>query len=212
MEMVFLNEGERLAHFVGPLGTPLEMKKYGTVVCGGGCFGVGAILPIARALKKAGNKVICIEEASSSYLLYLKDELSAHCDELIIATKDGTDGIKGGVQEAISMLAERGERIDQAFIVGCTFMMMLVSEVTKKLSIPTLTALNPIMIDGTGMCGACRVTLGEETKFACVDGPFLDGHLVDWIELMQRRSAYTGLEIQALPQDHQKYRHMCVEL
>jgi len=210
-EMVLLHEGDHLAHFVGPLGVPVEIKQYGTVVCGGGCYGVGSMLPIARALKKAGNKVICIEEASSEYLIYWQDKLSAHCDEFIIVTKDGSIGIKGGVQEAISKLVERGEKIDQAFIIGCTFMMMLVSEATKELSIPTLTALNPIMVDGTGMCGACRVTVGGSTKFTCVDGPFLDGHLIDWIELMQRRSAYGRLEIQALPQYHHGHEHKCVK-
>jgi len=206
-EMLLLDEGEFLLHFVGPLGMPVEIKKYGTVVCGGGCFGVGAILPIARALKDAGNKVICIEEASSGYLLYWQDKLSQHCDELIIATKDGSVGLKGGVQEVLLMLTERGEELNQAFIIGCTFMMMLVSEATKGLGIPTLTALNPIMVDGTGMCGACRVTVGDETKFACVDGPFFDGHLIDWVELMQRRSAYTKLEVEALPQEHDGHDH-----
>jgi NAD(P)H-flavin reductase len=125
----------------------------------------------------------------------------------MIATKDGSVGIKGGVQEVLSMLKERGEEIDQAFIIGCTFMMMLVSETTKGLGVPTLTALNPIMIDGTGMCGACRVTVGDETKFACVDGPFFDGHLIDWVKLMQRRSAYTKLEVEALPQEHDGHDH-----
>ena len=208
-EMAMLQPGDHLAHFAGPLGTAAEIKKYGTVVCGGGCYGVGSILPIARALKEAGNRVICIEEASSQYLLYWQDRLAGVCDELLIATKDGTEGIKGGVQEAISMLVERGEKVDQAFIVGCTFMMMLVSETTKEHGIPTLTALNPIMLDGTGMCGACRVTVGDATMFACVDGPFLDGHQVDWLELMQRRSAYAREAIRSLPQDHRK--HPCRE-
>jgi len=206
-EMALLKEGEHLAHFTGPLGTPIEIKKYGTVVCGGGCYGVGAMLPIARALREAGNRVICIEEACSGYTLHWQDRLSEQCDELVITTKDGSVGIKGGVQEAIAMLARRGEKIDQAFIIGCTFMMMLVSETTKEYSIPTLTAMNPIMVDGTGMCGACRVTVGDATKFACVDGPFLDGHQVNWIELLQRRAAYGREEIQALPQDHRKHDH-----
>ncbi len=208
-EMALLKAGDHLAHFTGPLGIPIEVKEYGTVVCGGGCYGVGAMLPIARALQEAGNKVICIEEASSEYLLHWQDRLSEHCDELIITTKDGSVGIKGGVQEAISMLTQRGERIDQAFIIGCSFMMMLVSETTKEYGIPTLTAMNAIMVDGTGMCGACRVTVGDTTKFSCVDGPFLDGHQVNWIELMQRRAAYGREEIQSLPQDHRKVEHPC---
>ncbi|UCH63277.1 MAG: sulfide/dihydroorotate dehydrogenase-like FAD/NAD-binding protein [Fidelibacterota bacterium] len=206
-EMALLREGDHLAHFTGPLGVPIEIKNYGTVVCGGGCYGVGAMLPIARALKEAGNRVICIEEASSGYLLHWQDRLAEHCDELVITTKDGSAGIKGGVQEAISMLTARGEKVDQAFIIGCTFMMMLVSDATKQYGIPTLTAMNPIMVDGTGMCGACRVTVGDATKFSCVDGPFLDGHQVNWTELMQRRAAYGREEVQALPQDHRKHEH-----
>ena len=203
-EMALASEGEHLEHLVGPLGTQIEVKEYGTVVCGG-CYGVGAILPIARALREAGNRVICIEEASSGYLLHWQDKLAGDCEELIIATKDGSVGIKGGVQEAITMLVERGEKIDQAFIVGCTFMMMLVSEKTKEYGIPTMTAMNAIMVDGTGMCGACRVTVGETTKFSCVDGPFFDGYQINWIELMQRRSAYSREQVQALPQDHHKH-------
>ena len=196
-----MQKGDCLAHFAGPLGTPAEIKDYGTVVCGGGCYGVGAMLPLARALKAAGNRVICIEEASSAYLLHWRKRISAACDELLIATKDGSNGTKGGVQEVIATLVERGERVDQAFISGCTFMMMLVCEETAKHDIPTMTAMNSIMLDGTGMCGVCRITVGGQTKFACVDGPYIDGHQVDWEELMQRRSAYKIEEIQALPDD-----------
>ena len=200
-ELANTTAGEYLAHFAGPLGRPVEVKKFGTVVLGGGCFGVGAILPIARVMKEAGNRVICIEEASSHYLLHWQDRLSAACDELVIVTKDGSAGIKGGVQEAISMLVDRGEKIDQAYIVGCTFMMMLVCDVTRKLGIPTMTAMNPLMVDGTGMCGCCRVSVGGVTKFSCVDGPFLDGLQIDWIELMQRQAAFKLEEVQAIPQE-----------
>ncbi|HET6459165.1 MAG TPA: sulfide/dihydroorotate dehydrogenase-like FAD/NAD-binding protein [Syntrophales bacterium] len=200
-ELANTRAGEYLAHFAGPLGRPVEVKKYGTVVLGGGCFGVGAILPIARAMKEAGNRVICIEEASSHYLLHWQDKLSAACDELIIVTKDGSAGMKGGVQEAITMLADRGEKIDQAYIIGCTFMMMLVCDETRKLGIPTMTAMNPLMVDGTGMCGCCRVSVGGVTKFSCVDGPFLDGLQIDWIELMQRQAAFKLEEVEAIPQD-----------
>lgn len=200
-EMANTRSGEYLAHLTGPLGKPIEVKKYGTVVCAGGCYGIGAILPIARAMKEAGNKVICIEEASSHYLLYWQDRLSRNCDELVIVTKDGSAGMKGGVQEVISMLVDRGEKIDQAYIIGCTFMMMLVSEVTKEHNIPTQTAMNPLMLDGTGMCGSCRVTVGKDTKFACVDGPFLDGLRINWIELMQRQATFRKEEIEALSQE-----------
>jgi NAD(P)H-flavin reductase len=207
-ELANTTAGEYLAHFAGPLGRPVEVKKFGTVVLGGGCFGVGAILPIARVMKEAGNRVICIEEASSHYLLHWQDRLSAACDELVIVTKDGSAGIKGGVQEAISMLVDRGEKIDQAYIVGCTFMMMLVCDVTRKLGIPTMTAMNPLMVDGTGMCGCCRVSVGGVTKFSCVDGPFLDGLQIDWIELMQRQAAFKLEEVQAIPQEpHPAHGH-----
>jgi NAD(P)H-flavin reductase/NAD-dependent dihydropyrimidine dehydrogenase PreA subunit len=200
-EMAETRAGQHLAHVAGPLGLPVEVKKYGTVVCAGGCFGVGAILPIARAMKEAGNRVICIEEAASHYLLHWQEKLSGACDELVIVTKDGSAGIQGGVQEAIRALVERGEKIDQSYIIGCTFMMMLVSEQNKTLGIPTQTAMNPVMLDGTGMCGACRVSLGGSTKFACVDGPFLDGLEINWIELIQRQAAFKREEIEGMPQE-----------
>ncbi|MDO9528693.1 MAG: sulfide/dihydroorotate dehydrogenase-like FAD/NAD-binding protein [Syntrophales bacterium] len=207
-EMANTRSGEYLAHLAGPLGMPVEVKKYGTVVCAGGCYGVGAILPIARAMKEAGNRVICIEEASSHYLLHWQDRLSQNCDELIIVTKDGSAGMKGGVQEVISMLVDRGEKIDQSYVIGCTFMMMLVSEVAREHDIPTQTAMNSLMLDGTGMCGACRVSVGEDTKFACVNGPFLDGLKINWIELIQRQAAFKKEEVEALPQEPFKmYNH-----
>ncbi|OGR07819.1 MAG: hypothetical protein A2511_12580 [Deltaproteobacteria bacterium RIFOXYD12_FULL_50_9] len=208
-DLALTARGDSLAHVAGPLGMPVEVKKYGTVVCAGGCYGVGAILPIARAMKEAGNRVICIEEASSHYLLYWQDKLSAVCDELLIVTKDGSAGMKGGIQEVLAMLVARGEKIDQAYVIGCTFMMMLVSNLAKELSIPTQVALNPIMLDGTGMCGACRVSLEGETKFACVDGPFFDGHKINWEELMSRNTSYQGVEIEALPQKGVKLAHTC---
>ena len=208
-ELSLLKAGDSLAHFVGPLGKPIEAKNYGTVVLGGGCYGVSAMLPLARALKDAGNKVIAIEEASASYLLVEQRELLPHVDEFLVVTKDGSKGMKGGVQEVIRMLGSRGEKIGQAFICGCPFMMMLVCDTTRELEIPTLTALNPIMLDGTGMCGACRVRMGDATMFACVDGPWLDGHQIDWEELMQRRSGYVKREEQALPQDPHAHEHRC---
>jgi len=208
-EMANMQIGQHLAHFVGPLGKPVEIKKYGTVLCAGGCFGVGAILPIARAMKEAGNKVICIEEASSHYLLHWEKRLADNCDELVVITKDGSAGLKGGAQDAIAMLAKKEEKIDQAYIIGCTFMMMLCCRVTKKLKIPTQTAMNPIMLDGTGMCGACRVSEGGKTRFACVDGPFLDGLQIDWVELMQRQAAFKIEEIEGLPQEPIEKSPLC---
>jgi len=199
-ELALLGTGDCLAHVAGPLGEPVEVKNYGTVVCAGGCYGVGAIFPIARAMKEAGNRVICIEEASSHYLLHWQDKLSAVCDEFLIVTKDGSVGMKGGIQDVIAMLVKRGEKIDQSYIIGCTFMMMLVSRVAKELAVPVQTAMNPIMLDGTGMCGACRVNLDGEMKFACVDGPFFDGLKIDWEELIKRNSAYGMQEVESLPQ------------
>jgi NAD(P)H-flavin reductase/ferredoxin len=198
-ELASLKAGGRMAHVSGPLGLPLTIENKGTVLLGGGCYGIGAIYPLARALKQAGNRVICAIEASSSYLLYMRDELSEISDELIIATKDGSEGVRGGIQEVVAQVAAR-EPVHQFIAIGCTFMMRMATEVSKSLDIPTLVALNPIMVDGTGMCGACRVSVGEKTKFACVDGPIFDGHDIDWDELASRRSAYSRQEIQALSQ------------
>jgi NAD(P)H-flavin reductase len=198
-ELASLAAGETMAHVSGPLGLPLAIENKGTVILGGGCYGIGAIYPLARALRQAGNRVICAIEASSSYLLYMQDTLAEVCDELIIATKDGSEGVRGGIQEVIAQVADR-EPVNQFIAIGCTFMMRMATTVSKKLAIPTLVALNPIMVDGTGMCGACRVTIGEDTKFACVDGPIFDGHAIDWDELASRRSAYARQEVQALSQ------------
>jgi NAD(P)H-flavin reductase/ferredoxin len=199
-ELVSLRQGARIAHVSGPLGLPFPIEYKGTVVLGGGCYGIGAIYPIARALKEAGNDVICAIEACGDYLLYMEDEMRSVCDDLLVATKDGSRGIHGGVQEIFTRLIEAGRRVDFFMAIGCTFMMRMASEATKPFGIPTYVALNPIMVDGTGMCGACRVSIDGQTKFACVDGPIFNGHNVDWDELFFRRSAYSREEIEALPQ------------
>lgn len=203
-ELISLPQGARLAHVSGPLGQAFPIEHKGTVVLGGGCYGIGAILPLARALKEAGNRVISVIEGSSAYLLYWEDEVRAVSDELRIATKDGTRGTYGGVQEIFQEIREReaaqGASIDMIVAVGCTFMMRMVSELTKPWAVPTFVALNPIMVDGTGMCGACRVSIHKETRFACIDGPFFDAHGVDWDELACRRGAYAREEVEALPQ------------
>ncbi len=198
-ELASLRAGDMVAHVSGPLGLPLTIEKRGTVLLGGGCYGIGAIYPLARAFKEAGNRVICAIEAASSYLLYQQKRLEEVSDLLLVGTKDGSQGIHGGIQEIVEDVSMR-EQIDQCVIIGCTFMMRMVSDLTRSLDIPTLVALNPIMVDGTGMCGACRVSIDNNTQFACVDGPIFDGHSVDWDELAQRRSAYNRQEIQALPQ------------
>jgi NAD(P)H-flavin reductase len=199
-ELVSLRAGDRLAHVTGPLGVPLPIENVGTVALGGGCYGIGAIYHIARAMKEAGNHVIAAIEGCSHFMLYFEEELRRVCDAVRIATKDGSRGTKGGVQELFRDLHERGPRPDLFVAVGCTFMMRMVAEQTRSLGVPLQVALNPIMVDGTGMCGACRVTVGSETRFACVDGPFFDGHAVDWDPLFPRRDAYVTLEVDALPQ------------
>jgi NAD(P)H-flavin reductase len=193
----------------GPLGVPLPIRNYGTVALGGGCFGVGAIYPIAKALKAAGNRVIAAIEACSGHMLFMEDELRRVCDELILATKDGSRGRKGGVQDIFPELPARGERIDQFVAVGCTFMMRMAVEKARPTGVPLQVALNPIMVDGTGMCGACRVTAGKQTKFACVDGPFFDGYSVDWDELFARRNGFVKSEVEALPQNGGGHHHDC---
>ncbi|MDO5673501.1 MAG: sulfide/dihydroorotate dehydrogenase-like FAD/NAD-binding protein [bacterium] len=198
-ELASLQAGDRLAHVSGPLGLAMPIEKLGTVLLGGGCYGVGAIYPLAKALREAGNRVICAIEASSSYLLYMQEELAQVSDRLILATKDGSKGLRGGIQEVLAQVAQE-EPIDQFIAIGCTFMMRMATEQSRELNIPTIVALNPIMVDGTGMCGACRVSVGDATRFACIDGPLFDGHSVDWDELASRRSAYSRQEIQALPQ------------
>lgn len=197
-KFVLLKAGDAVAHLVGPLGVPLDIEQYGTVALAAGCYGIGAVLGIARAMKAAGNRVVTVIEADSAYLHYFRDELRATSDELIQTTIDGSDGIKGHSVDVIKRKLEGGERLDRVFAVGCVFMMMLASNITKPFGVKTLVALNPIMLDGTGMCGACRVTVGKETKFACVDGPFFDAHEVDWDELWDRRAAYGEDEIHAV--------------
>jgi ferredoxin--NADP+ reductase len=180
----------------GPLGKPTRVEKFGTVVLGGGCYGIGAIFPIARAMREAGNRVISVIEARSAYLLYMEDSLKEVSDQLLVSTADGSKGMKGRVQEVLTKLIDAGEKVDRSYFV-CTFMMMNCSNVTRPHNIKTLVALNPIMVDGTGMCGCCRVTVKGEAKFACVDGPEFDGHEVDWQELFARKSLYLKEEAMA---------------
>lgn len=199
-EIARLQAGDRLAHVSGPLGVPLEIRKYGTVVVGGGCFGIGGIYPIARALREAGNRVIGLIEACSGHMLLMENEMKKVCDELLVATKDGSRGRKGGVQDLIVDMHADGRPVDLFVCIGCAFMMRMAAEKTRGLGIALQVALNPIMVDGTGMCGACRVGVGKETKFACVDGPFFDGHAVDWDELFARRNGFVHAEISSMPQ------------
>ncbi len=197
-KFVLLRAGDCVEHLVGPLGVPLDIDRYGTVALAAGCYGIGAILNIARAMKDAGNRVIAVVEARSHYLHYYNAKLQAASDELIQTTIDGSEGVKGHSVDVIKQKLADGERLDRVIAVGCPFMMMLVGEGTKPYGVKTLAALNPIMLDGTGMCGACRVSVGNQTQFACVDGPFFDAHAIDWDELWDRRAAYSDEETQAM--------------
>lgn len=190
MKIVGLKEGDSFFSLAGPLGNPATIEKFGRVVVGGGCFGIGGIYPIAKALKEAGNHVTAILEARSNYLLYNHENLRSVADEVYVTTSDGSEGTKGHVQEELVSLLDQGKKFDRAYFMGCTFMLMQCAEATRPYKIPTRVALNAIMLDGTGMCGCCRVSVGGKTKFVCVDGPELDGHEVDWDELFIRKHIY----------------------
>ena len=192
-----LRAGDVLPTFVGPLGKPFELDRWGTVVCAGGCYGIGAIYPVARALKEKGNRVISLVEGRSKFLLYWLDRLEAVSDRLLVSTKDRSIGDKEYCFGLVRNLLAAGEQIDRVIAVGCTFMMSEMAEATRPFGVGTVVSLNPIMIDGTGMCGACRVAVGGETKFACVDGPDFDAHQVDWELLLARRKAYLGPETES---------------
>ena len=195
--LTLLKAGDYIADFVGPLGLPSHVEKLGTVVCVGGCYGIASIMPIARAMRQAGNKVISVIEARSKYLLFWEDELRRASDQLIVTTGDGSYGAKGWITDRLKEIVG-GDKVDLVVAVGCTFMMKLCAETTKPFGIETIVHLNPIMVDGTGMCGCCRVSVGGETKFACVDGPEFDGHKVDWDLLLARQGIYLDDEIRSL--------------
>ena len=196
MKLAALEAGDSLVDFVGPLGQPSEIEKFGTVVVVGGGIGVAPTYPIARAMKEAGNKVIAIMGAKTKDILIMEDEMKAVTDEVVVTTDDGSYGMKGFVTNAVQALVDRGEKIDQITAIGPVIMMKSVADATRDLGIRTIVSLNPIMVDGTGMCGGCRVQVGDETKFACVDGPEFDGHLVDFKGLMSRQRMYRDLESQ----------------
>lgn len=185
-----LNVGDYILNFVGPLGNPSEIEKYGTVVCIGGGVGIAPLYPIVKELKKVGNYVISILGARNEKLLMLEKEVEEFSDELHIATDDGSKGHKGFVSDVLQKLIDDKKKIDVVWAIGPVIMMKVVANLTKNYNIKTLVSLNPIMVDGTGMCGGCRVTVGGETKFACVDGPEFDGHLVDFGNLMLRNRRF----------------------
>jgi ferredoxin--NADP+ reductase len=193
-QMARLEVEDSLCDVVGPLGQPTEVEQYGRVVCVGGGVGIAAIYPIAKALKEAGNQVISIIGARSQEYLILRQEMEQVSDCCLVATDDGSAGQKGFVTDVLSRLLEEPELVNQVWAVGPMIMMRAVTRVTQPHGVKTMVSLNPIMVDGTGMCGACRVTVGGETRFACVDGPEFDGHLVDWDEAMSRLNSYRDQE------------------
>jgi ferredoxin--NADP+ reductase len=184
-----LQVGDTFQDVIGPLGKATHIEKLGKVVCVGGGTGIAVLHPITRALKEVGNQVTCIIGARSKDILILEDRMKAASHDLRICTDDGSYGHHGFVTEVLKEVLE-SEKIDQVVAIGPVPMMKFVSKLTKEYDVPTLVSLNPIMVDGTGMCGGCRVTVGGQTKFACVDGPEFDGHQVDYDELMLRLQAY----------------------
>lgn len=201
-KMAKFEKGQTLLDVVGPLGKPSHIEKFGTVVCVGGGVGVAPVLPIAKALFEAGNKVISIIGARTKEMLILEDEMKAASTELYVATDDGSYGHHGFVTDVLKQIIERGEKIEEVVGIGPVVMMKAVSDVTRPYNIRTIVSLNTIMVDGTGMCGCCRATIGGETKFVCVDGPEFDGHQVDFKELISRQKMYNREERRAL-WDHQ---------
>jgi glutamate synthase (NADPH/NADH) small chain len=192
-----LNEGDYVTDVVGPLGNPTHIEKFGTVICAGGGVGVAPMLPIIRALKAAGNRVLSVLAGRNKDLIILEDEVRQSSDELIIMTDDGSYGEKGVVTVGIEKLINQ-EHIDKVFAIGPPIMMKFCCLLTQKYNIPTDVSLNTIMVDGTGMCGACRLTIGGKTKFVCIDGPEFDGALVDWDEMFKRMGTFKGAEQEEL--------------
>ncbi|MDO8886461.1 sulfide/dihydroorotate dehydrogenase-like FAD/NAD-binding protein [Candidatus Oleimmundimicrobium sp.] len=189
-QLALLSKGDFLADVVGPLGKPSEIENFGTIVCVAGGVGAAVILPVARALKKAGNRVTTILGSRNKELLILEDEIRLVSDKFFITTDDGSKGRHGVVTDVLKELIEGGQEINRVVAIGPVIMMKFVCKTTEPHKIKTVVSLNSIMVDGTGMCGSCRVTVGGETKFCCVDGPEFDGHLVDFDELMNRQKIY----------------------
>ena len=200
MQMGTMQPGDRFASFTGPLGLPSEIEHYGTVLCVGGGVGIAPVYPIARALKRAGNTVLSIIGARNKDLLFWEDRMRAVSDELIVCTDDGSYGRKALVTIPMKELleADRRQRIEHIWAIGPAIMMKFCCLTTQPFGVPTIVSLNSIMVDGTGMCGACRVEVGGQTRFVCVDGPEFDGHLVDWDLLMARQRLYLEQEKKAL--------------
>jgi ferredoxin--NADP+ reductase len=192
-ELALLEEGDTISNVLGPLGQPTHIEKVGTVVCVGGGIGVAPMHPIAQAMKEAGNRVVIIMGARTKGLMIMEDEMRAIADELILVTDDGSYGRKALVTEPLKEFCEEGVP-DMVVAIGPPIMMKFAAETTRPYGIHTIVSLNTIMVDGTGMCGGCRVTVGGETKFVCVDGPEFDGHQVDFNNMMSRLGTYKRKE------------------
>lgn len=199
-ELADLKVGDEIENIAGPLGKPTHLENFGLVVCGGGGIGNAPLLPIATALKKQGNKIISILGARNKELLILEKEFAAISDELIVTTDDGSYGRKALVTEPLKEICQRKQKPDKVFVIGPTIMMKFCCEVTKQFDVPTDVSLNTIMVDGTGMCGGCRVEIDGKPKFVCVDGPEFDGHKVNFDLMLKRLNAYKNNEQKALEQ------------
>jgi ferredoxin--NADP+ reductase len=204
-ELADMKTGEKITNVVGPLGKPTHLKNFGTVVCVGGGIGNAPLLPITKALKKAGNKIISKLGARSKDFLILEGEFDRISDELIVTTDDGSYGRKALVTEPLKELCQRDQKPNQAFVIGPAIMMKFCCEVTRQFNIPTQVSLNTIMVDATGMCGGCRVEIDGKPKFVCVDGPEFDGHKVNFDLMMKRLDAYKDQEQKAYEQ-YKKHR------
>lgn len=198
-KMAYMHDGDFFFSIVGPLGKPAYVDNFGTVVLGGGCFGIGAVYTIAKKLKELGNHVITIIEARNDGLLYFEEEFQPISDELILVTSDGSKGKKGHIYDVIKeMIVSQSRKIDHIKVIGCNVMMSKVAKLTKEIGpIPTYATVSAIMVDGTGMCGSCRLSCDGKTKFACVDGPEFDAHTINWDELIRIRNT-TYLREQSL--------------
>jgi len=197
-EMNAFKQGDSFSDVAGPLGTPVEIKKWGTVLGVGGGVGIAELYPIAKAYREAGNRIISVLGARNKDLLILETEMAAISDKVIVTTDDGSAGKKGLVTDAMKELYAAGEKLDAIFTIGPIIMMKFVAETSRPHATPTFASLNPIMLDGTGMCGGCRVEVGGKTRFACVDGPMFDAHLTNFDLLMKRTAAYREQEQSSL--------------
>jgi len=205
-ELSDLQPGDEIANVAGPLGNPTELEKFGTVVCVGGGIGLAPLLPIAEALKATGNRIISIVGARNKGLIILEEEFARTSDELIITTDDGSYGRKALVTEPLKELCQAEPKPDKVFAIGPPIMMKFCCDVTRQFDVPTEVSLNTIMIDGTGMCGGCRIEFDGHPKFVCVDGPEFDGHKVNFDLMMKRLNAYRSLE----QKEHERYKdHRC---